>query len=326
VVEGRVARECGRTVDVPDVRRILERESYAVKAPVDLYDSHYDRIDDDVYKSIRVETFGVDLGQESWITAEECDRFCDWLGIRAGHRVLEVACGSGGVASRIAEKRGASVVGTDINALAIKAARGRAAGNPPAGRVEFLTSDANGPLPFPDGSFDVVLCNDAINHFTDRSSVLGEWRRVLRVGGQCLFSDPVVVTGLVSNAEIAARSSIGYFMFSAPGVNESQLREAGLRVERTADLTDSVVQVSRKWREARDRHRSALLPIEAESKFDSIQKFLAAVHLLALERRLSRFVYVGRRTGNGDEPADAPADGATTAVARQSPPRGRVGG
>jgi hypothetical protein len=42
-----------------------------VKVPVDLYDSHYDRMDADVYQSIRAETFGIDLGQESWIAAVE---------------------------------------------------------------------------------------------------------------------------------------------------------------------------------------------------------------------------------------------------------------
>jgi SAM-dependent methyltransferase len=264
-----------------------------VKAPVDLYDSHYDRIDDDVYQSIRAETFGTDLGQESWISAEECDQFCDWLGIRAGHRVLEVACGSGGIASRIAETRGASVVGTDINALAIRAARSRSAAT--IGRqVEFMTSDADRPLPFPDGSFDFILCNDAINHFRNRLGVLKEWRRVLRVGGKCLFTDPVVLTGLVSNDELAARSSIGFFMFSAPGANESQLQEAGFHVERVADRTDSVVEVSRRWREARQRRRSTLVPLETEPEYEGIQKFLAAVHLLSGERRLSRFVYIGK--------------------------------
>jgi hypothetical protein len=60
-------------------------------------------------------------------------------------------------------------------------------------------------------------------------------------------------------------------------------------------MTDSVVRVSRKWREAREKRRAALLPLETEPKFEAIQKFLAAVHVLAHERRLSRFVFVGRR-------------------------------
>jgi SAM-dependent methyltransferase len=264
-----------------------------MKPPVDLYDSHYGQLDDEVYRAIRVETFGVDLGQESWITADECDRFCDWLDIKAGQRVLEVACGSGGLAARIAVNRGASVVGTDVNALAIRAANARTA--TAAGRLEFLTANADEPLPFPDGSFDAVICNDAINHFRDRLAALAEWKRVLRAGGRCLFTDPVVVTGLVSKAEFEARSSIGFFLFSGVGANEAQLKSAGFQVERTADATDGVAQVSRRWHAAREKRRPELVRLESEPKYDGVQRFLAAVHILASERRLSRFAFVGRR-------------------------------
>jgi SAM-dependent methyltransferase len=267
-----------------------------VKPPVDLYDSHYDRLDNEVYRSIRARTFGVDLGQESWLTAEECDRFCDWLGIKVGQRVLEVACGAGGVATRIAQMRGASVVGTDINPVAIGAAKKRAASQAMEDKVEFLTADADAQLPFRDRSFDAVICNDAINHFRNRQQVLQEWGRVLRVGGRCLFTDPVVVTGLVSNEEMAARSSIGFFLFSVPGANDAELRAAGFEVERVTDLTAGVVTTSRRWREARAERQAELVALETDAKYEAIQKFLAAVHALASEGRLSRFAYVGRRT------------------------------
>lgn len=266
-----------------------------VKAPVDLYDSHYDRIEDEVYRSIRAKTFGTDLGQESWITAEECDRFRDWLGIKAGQRVLEVACGSGGVALRIAEGAGVDVVGTDLHPSAIAAARKRSASRIAASKTEFLVADADAALPFPDRSFDAVLCNDAINHFKDRRHVLTEWGRVLRDGGRCLFTDPVVVTGLVSNAELAARSSIGFFLFSVAGTNEALLRAAGFAVERAEDVTPGLIATSHRWREARAERRADLLPLESEAKFEAIQQFLAAVHRLAAEGRLSRFAFVGRR-------------------------------
>ena len=265
-----------------------------MKAPVDLYDSHYDQLENEVYRSIRAATFGVDIGQESWITAEECDRFCAWLDINEGERVLEVACGAGGVATRIAELRGASVVGTDINPRAIAAASRRAESTPVASRVQFLTADADGPLPFPDQSFDVVICNDAINHFRDRRLVLLQWRRVLRPGGRCLFTDPVVMTGLVTNAELAARSSIGYFQFSVRGANDGLLREAGFNVERVTDVTAGVAETSRKWRAAREAQRPALIGLETEVNYTAIQEFLAVVHVLAAERRLSRIAYVGQ--------------------------------
>lgn len=269
-----------------------------MNAPVNLYDNHYDRFDEEVYRAIRRETYGEDLGQSSWITAEECRRFCERLGIRAEHRVLEVACGSGGVATRIAETTGAEVVGIDVNAFAIGAAQSKVTAPNAGTRLEFLVVDANGASPFPDASFDIVFCNDSINHFRNRLEVLRDWKRILRAGGRCLFTDPVVVTGLLSNAEMAARSSIGFFLFSAPGVNEVLLPQAGFRVLDTVDVTEGVVQTSSRWRDARESRRSALIELEGESKFGDLQKFLDSVHTLAKERRLSRIAFVGQRVEN----------------------------
>jgi SAM-dependent methyltransferase len=268
---------------------------FAVTTPVNLYDSHYDQVDTDVYRAIRRATYREDLGQASWITADECRQFCDWLGIRAVHRLLEVACGSGGVSTRIAEITGAEIVGVDINSFAIDAAQRRAAPQRARVRPKFMLADADQPLPFPDQSFDFVFCNDSINHFRDRLSVLREWQRLLRPGGRCLYTDPVVVTGLVSNAELASRSSIGFFLFSAPGVNEGLLGQAGMRVLQSVDVTEGLVLTSTRWREARQARRDALVDLEGESTFEELQHFLDAVRVLGNDRRLSRMAFVGER-------------------------------
>lgn len=264
-----------------------------MKNPVELYDSHYDRLNEEVYQSIRRETYGDDLGQTSWITTDECQQFCAWLGIRAEHRLLEVACGSGGVAAHIAETTGAEVVGVDINGHAIDAAQNRAV--PPGARVEFRLADADRPLPLPDASFDFIFCNDAILHLRDRLAVLRDWKRVLRPGGRCLYTDPVVVTGFVSKEELASRSSIGFFLFSARGVNEAVLAEAGLSVVKSADVTDNLELTSSRWRNARQAHRAALIELEGEAEFEGLQRFLQTVHVLGSERRLSRLAFVAQR-------------------------------
>ncbi|HST07599.1 MAG TPA: methyltransferase domain-containing protein [Gemmatimonadaceae bacterium] len=264
-------------------------------APVNLYDSHYDQVNADVYQEIRRATYGEDLGQASWITAQECRQFCDRLGIRPEHRLLEVACGSGGVATRIAEITGAEVVGVDINSFAIEAAQRRAA--PPGARVrpQFMLADADRPLPFPDRSFDFVFCNDSINHFRDRLNVLRDWRRLLRPGGRCLYTDPVVVTGLVSNAELAARSSIGFFLFSAVGANDRVIAQSGMRLAQSVDVTEGLVLTSARWLDARRARREALTELEGEPTFEELQVFLGAVRTLGDERRLSRIAFVGQR-------------------------------
>jgi len=154
-------------------------------------------------------------------------------------------------------------------------------------------------LPFPDRSFDAILCVDSACHFADRLHVLKEWHRVLEPGGRALFTDPVVVTGPVSNEELAARSSIGYFLFAPPGVNERLIEEAGFELVRKEDATENAAGVSKRWHDARAEDRAALVEIEGEDRFRELQRFFMAVHRLTGERRLSRFVYLARKRPGG---------------------------
>ena len=164
-------------------------------------------------------------------------------------------------------------------------------------RAHFRRADVREPLPFPDGAFDAIVCMDAICHLPDRGRLLGEWRRVLRPGGRMLYTDPVVVTGLVSNEELATRSSTGYFEFCPPGVNERLIGQAGFELVRAEDVTENEVEVSRRWHAARQQRAAELIRLEGEETFAGLQRFLATVHRLTSERRLSRFAYLGRKPG-----------------------------
>jgi ubiquinone/menaquinone biosynthesis C-methylase UbiE len=263
---------------------------------VDLYGSSYGHFTKQVYAEVRRETWGEDIGQNSWLTAEELRRFAEWLQLQQAARVLEVACGSGGPALRLAELTGCEIVGIDIHEDGIRQAKAMARSRGLEQRAHFERLDANEPLPFADQSFDALLCIDAINHFPDRAQVLAEWRRVLRAGGRLLLTDPITVTGPLSNAEIAVRSAISFFLFVPPGENERQLMMAGLRLLRCEDLTDHVAQVAARWRASRTTHEAQLREIEGTQTYEGQQAFLRGAELLARERRLSRFAFLGERT------------------------------
>ena len=68
--------------------------------------------------------------------------------------------------------------------------------------------------------------------------------------------------------------------------------KAGFRLVSQLDATENAALVSRRWREARQRFRDDLLRIEGGESFEGVQKFLAAVHRLTPERRLSRIAYL----------------------------------
>lgn len=261
----------------------------------DFYDSSYQNFANEVYAEVRHQAFGDDLGQNSWLTAEELEQFAEWMNLGDGGRVLDVACGSGGPALRLADITGCHVHGIDSHGDGITQANAMAVSRGLEERAHFGCIDADTPLPFPDAAFDAVVCVDAINHFPDRTRLLREWARVVRPGGRVLFTDPIVITGPLSHKEIAARSVIGYFMFVPPGEDERRIREAGLNLVQAEDATPNVTEVAGRWLAARAEREQVLREMEGDDSFDETQKFLAMVELLARERRLSRFVFVAER-------------------------------
>jgi SAM-dependent methyltransferase len=256
---------------------------------VDLY-SAYGNFTEQVLAAVRAETFGKDIGQNSWLTVDEFDRFISWLQVGSQHHVIEVASGSGGPARYLAERTGCRVTGIDANESGIETATQGL--NETNLSVTFRLADATARLPFDDGSFDGLVCIDAMNHLPNRLEVLREWCRILRPKGRAVFTDPVLITGPVTNDELALRSLVGVFLFVPPGVNEKFIIDAGLNLVRQEDVSDNAAQVSKRWHDARERHKDALVQMEGEERFEGLQKFLAAVHGLTSERRLSRIVYV----------------------------------
>ena len=258
---------------------------------VDLYNSTYGNFQEQVLSEIRRETYGEDIGQSSWITVDEYEIFYSWLNLSTRDHILEVASGSGGPALYLAKKFGCRITGLDINEEGIKTAN-RQAFDGNITDVRFQLANVNEPLPFESETFDAVMCIDSMNHFRDRLKCFREWQRVLKSGQRALFTDPVVITGPVSNEELAARSNIGFFLFVPLEVTKNFIEEAGFRLVRCEDVTGNIESTSGRWQASRQRHRQDLVKIEGEERFEGLQKFLSTVHQLTSERRLSRFVFV----------------------------------
>lgn len=108
--------------------------------------------------------------------------------LRSGERVLDVACGTGVVTRLAAERVGGSgkVVGADINPAMLGVAR---AVTPTDLKVGWHEAGAE-ETPFPDGAFDVVLCQMGLQFFPNKLAALREMRRVLVPGGRVLLNVP----------------------------------------------------------------------------------------------------------------------------------------
>ncbi|HLJ22875.1 MAG TPA: methyltransferase domain-containing protein [Candidatus Acidoferrales bacterium] len=262
---------------------------------IDLYNTSYGSAGADVYSEIRRETYGEDLGQTSWATLEEFAEIPGHLNLTASSNALDIGCGAGGCALRLAASIDCHVTGIDANAHGIRSAEQTARTQQLADRTRFLALDAGSPLPFADGTFDAAYSNDAFCHIPHRHRLLMECRRILKPGGRLLFSDALVVNGAVTNEELAARSSIGYYVFVPRGENERLIAEAGLKLVAAKDTTPQAAIVAQRWRDARASRRDALVKIEGENNFEGLQTFLRCVQTLTAENRLARFLYIAAK-------------------------------
>jgi ubiquinone/menaquinone biosynthesis C-methylase UbiE len=118
------------------------------------------------------------------------DLFAPWaddllerLALQSGDRVLDVGCGTGIVARRAAQQVGddGAVVGIDLNEGMLDVARTTSAEIDPA--IAWRQGDATA-LPFDDGSFDAVGCQQVLQFVPDPGDALREMGRVLAPGGR----------------------------------------------------------------------------------------------------------------------------------------------
>ena len=115
------------------------------------------------------------------VTSYAIEPLLDAASVGIGTRVLDVATGPGVVASRAADRGAFPVIGVDLapRMIAIAAAR--------YPHIEFRQSDAES-LPLPDQSFDAVLSNFGIGHFPRPERAVGEFARVVALGGVVALS------------------------------------------------------------------------------------------------------------------------------------------
>ena len=259
------------------------------------YSANYGSFQTELYSQIRHEAFGEDIGQNSWLTSEEQDSFLEWLDLCPGKILLDVACGAGGPALRIVAMTGCSVIGLDIHEQAVTTARSFAAERGLAERAEFRCIDASALLPFSDHSFDSISCIDAINHFPNRSRIVEEWIRLLKGGGRLLFTDPIILTGPLTNEEATVRSSAGFYLFVPQGYDEGIIAQHGLRLMACRDVTANMAKVAEARHSARESKSVVLREIEGDRAYEGPQEFLAVAARVAREGRLSRFAYVAEK-------------------------------
>jgi SAM-dependent methyltransferase len=168
--------------------------------------------------------------EECWgDTTPFVEALLDAAEVRAGSRLLDIACGPGYV-SEAAALRGAEPVGLDVAAAMLERARRRCPG------LIFVQGDAQR-LPFDDGSFESVTMNFGILHLAEPETAMREACRALAPGGRFAFTAWIeegnAVAEIVDSAvaEHAAPVELpegpSFYGFGDPGESRRALADAG---------------------------------------------------------------------------------------------------
>jgi len=191
-------------------------------------------------------------------------------GLRPGGRALDVAGGTGDLATGMARQVGSNglVVLTDINAAMLGVGRDTLTDRGLVANVRYALANAER-LPFPDASFDCVTIGFGLRNVTHKVAALRSMARVLRPGGQLLvleFSHPVLpglrplydaysFNVLPWLGKVVARDEASY-RYLAESIRRfptqdallEMMREAGLEQCRYHNLSGGIVALHRGYR------------------------------------------------------------------------------
>lgn len=179
-------------------------------------------------------------------------------------RVLDVGCGTGNPAFRLAERFGCHVTGISISRRGIQLAEAAGHRKGLTDRVAFHRRDAldNG---LPDASFDVAWVMESSHLMPDKERLAAECHRVLRAGGTIVLCDQILRRPL-SIAElyrlrtdlIGVERSFGQAKMETLDYYEATLRAQGFgRIERR-DISRETLPTLEEWKRNLERHRSVL--------------------------------------------------------------------
>lgn len=246
--------------------------------------AHYDRV---------TEAWGLLLGDElHWgvfnsgneslqeATGELTTRMIDAVHLSPGLRVLDVGCGSGTPARRLATQHGVEVLGITTSKIGVAAATQLSLG---VSGVSFEQRDgtANG---LPDASFDRVWVLESSHLMPDRPRLLSECARVLKGGGRVALCD------LVRRREIPfhelrdrqddfalLRAAFGSARMDTLDQYVGYAEMAGLLVDQAVDLTRETFPTLDRWRSTSATHRAAVTELIGGESFDT---FVASLDIL----------------------------------------------
>lgn len=235
--------------------------------------SHYDRVTaawtlllgEDLHYGV-FKAGGDDLATA---TAELTRLMADAARLEPGVEILDVGCGTGAPACRLAAEHGARVTGITTSAVGVEAARARAAADGVDATFEQRDGMDNG---FAEESFDRVWALESSHLMRRRDRLVAECARVLRPGGRVALCD-IVLRRPMPHEEVRRlrgplsllREVFGDARMEPLARYRELAAASGLVVDEELDLTDDTRPTFERWRENAVRHRDEVVGFLSEA-------------------------------------------------------------
>lgn len=155
-----------------------------------------------------------------------------------GKRVLDVGCGFGRPAVRLAEKTGCDVLGITVSQEQVTEANRYAKERGLEGRVSFELIDAMH-LPFDSESFDAAWAFECLFHMPDRAEVVRQIARVLRPGARFTLTDSFPRTPYTHEESELLLGGFHANSFILPDEYRSLMAESGFEVKQLVDISEN---------------------------------------------------------------------------------------
>jgi ubiquinone/menaquinone biosynthesis C-methylase UbiE len=162
--------------------------------------------------------------------------------ITQSDHVLDVCSGMGGPARWLAHRVGCRVTGLELTESRCQAASRLTALVRLDEKVTFRCGNALA-MPFPAGTFDVAVSQEAFVHVPDKPRLIGECARVVRSGGRIAFTD-IVQRGVLDDRELTRlREEMAYPSVETIGGYRRLLQESGWEAIQVDDLSDEWARI-----------------------------------------------------------------------------------
>jgi cyclopropane fatty-acyl-phospholipid synthase-like methyltransferase len=215
---------------------------------------------------------------------------------RAGQRLLDVGCGVGAPAVRIAQATGCDVLGISTSRNHVELANQRAREAGLSERVTFQRADAQ-ELPFEDASFDGVFALESMIHMPERSTVYNEVARVLRPGGRFVLTDFIERVPMTAEQQAVRDAfSVGFKLAPFPLLEDfpRMMRAAGLEMLELLNISDNILKTFPMAIDSIERKSEALNRLSSPEAVQGMKQLVEQVGLIS-ERHIGYVLVVGVR-------------------------------